>query len=70
MEATGTVVHGAIVLDRPCAFPEGARVSVRVETAHTPAEILAGIAALPLNEGPVFSGRDHDRILYGAKKSS
>jgi len=70
MDATGTIVHGTIVLDQPCAFAEGTRVAVRVEPARTPAEIIAGIAALPLNEGPAFSGRDHDRILYGAKSSS
>ena len=70
MDATGIIVQGAIVLDRPCAFPEGTRVAVRVEPTRTPAEILAGIAALPLNEGPAFSGRDHDRILYGVKGSS
>jgi hypothetical protein len=70
MDATGTIVHGAIVLDQPCAFPEGTRVAVRLEPTRTPAEILAGIAALPLNEGPEFSDWDHDRILYGAKGSS
>lgn len=70
MEATGTIVQGAIVLDQPCVFPEGMRAEVRIEPARAPAEILASIAALPLNEGPAFSGRDHDRILYGAKGSS
>jgi uncharacterized protein (DUF433 family) len=31
-----------------------------------PAEILAGIASLPLEpDGQEFSGRDHDKILYG-----
>lgn len=70
MDATGTIVQGAIVLDQPCTFPEGTRVAVHVEPARTPAEILADIAALPLHEGPEFSGRDHDRILYGAKESS
>ncbi|MBL8796841.1 MAG: hypothetical protein JNM56_23270 [Planctomycetia bacterium] len=70
MDATGTIVQGASVLDQPCAFPEGTRVTVRVEPTRTPAEILAGIAALPLNEGPAFSGRDHDQVLYGAKGAS
>src|SRR5262245_19195635 len=70
MDATGTIVRGAIVLDQPCAFAEGTRVVVRIEPARAPAEILASIAALPLNEGRPFSRRDHDRILYGAKESS
>ncbi len=70
MDATGTIVHGAIILDQPCALPEGMRVAVRVEPARTPAEILAGIAALPLKEGPAFSARDHDRVLYGTKGST
>ncbi len=70
MDATGTIVQGAIILDQPCAFPEGMRVAVRVEPARTPAEILAGIAALPLKEGSAFSGRDHDQILYGDKGPS
>jgi hypothetical protein len=26
---------------------------------------LARIDALPMEDGPEFSGRDHDRILYG-----
>ncbi len=69
MDTTGTIVQGAILLDQPCAFPEGMRVAVHVEPARTPAEILASIAALPLNEGPAFSGRDHDKILYGSKGS-
>lgn len=70
MNATGTVVNGTIVLDQPCAFPEGTRVDVSVEPARTPAEILADIAAIPLREGPEFHGKDHDRILYSAKGSS
>lgn len=69
MDATGTIVQEAIVLDQPCALPEGTRVAVRIEPARTPAEILASIAALPLSEGPSFSGRDYDRILYGSKGS-
>lgn len=69
MEVTGTIVQGAIVLDQPCEFPEGTRVAVRLEPAHSPAEILAKIAALPLREGPEFSGRDHDQVLYGTKGS-
>lgn len=40
--------------------------SSQAKKQKTPAEILSEIAALPL-EGKTdkFSGRDHDRILYG-----
>lgn len=69
MDVTGTILQGAIVLDQPCVFPEGTRVAVRVEPAQTPVEILADIAALPLKLGPAFTGREHDRILYGDKGS-
>jgi len=35
------------------------------------AEILAEIAAMPLEAGgEQFSGRDHDRILYGGPKGA
>ena len=35
---------------------------------RTPADILAAIAALPMEvAGEEFSGRDHDKILYGEK---
>jgi len=35
---------------------------------RTPADILAAIAALPMAAGgKEFSGRDHDKILYGDK---
>jgi hypothetical protein len=27
--------------------------------------LVAAVAALPLEPGPEFSGRDHDHILYG-----
>lgn len=40
--------------------------SSQAKNQKTPAEILAEIAALPI-EGKTdkFSGRDHDKILYG-----
>ncbi|MEP7039162.1 MAG: hypothetical protein ABI891_12575, partial [Acidobacteriota bacterium] len=35
----------------------------------TPAELLAEIAALPMEgNGEKFSNRDHDRILYGKER--
>ncbi|OLP17437.1 hypothetical protein BST81_16740 [Leptolyngbya sp. 'hensonii'] len=53
------------------ALPEGTHVSVVItptetdSTAKTPAEILAAIAALPLeSDNQVFSNRDHDSLLY------
>lgn len=58
----------------PLSLPEGARVEVIIivreaaEERRTPADILAAIAALPMEPGgEAFSGRDHDRILYGDK---
>jgi hypothetical protein len=66
MDATGTIVQGAIVLDQPCAFPEGTRVAVRIEPARAPAQILASIAALPLKEGPPYSGE----VLHSLTSSS
>jgi hypothetical protein len=35
----------------------------------SPAEILAEIAALPMENSEGFSGRDHDQILYGERAS-
>jgi predicted DNA-binding antitoxin AbrB/MazE fold protein len=43
---------------------DGDRVVVTPAEA-TPAERLAAIAALPVEPGPEFAGRDHDQILYG-----
>jgi hypothetical protein len=38
------------------------------ERAKTPVELLAAIASLPIKgETDKFSGRDHDKILYGKK---
>ena len=55
-------------------LPEGTRLSIILVTGEgvaprsTPAEILAEIAALPL-EGATdpFSGADHDAVLYPQK---
>jgi predicted DNA-binding antitoxin AbrB/MazE fold protein len=53
---------------------EGARVEVIVITREspprkrTPAEIVAEIAAMDVESDPEgFSGRDHDKILYGER---
>ena len=66
--------HGVLRLRAPLALADGAEVEVIILTAsaadpqQAPADILAAIAALPI-EGDTrpFSGRDHDRILYGER---
>jgi predicted DNA-binding antitoxin AbrB/MazE fold protein len=64
--------QGVLWLKEPISLEEGAHVEVIVIAREpapgdtTAAEILAGIAALPLEgDGEEFSGRDHDQILYG-----
>jgi len=66
--------QGVLRLIQPLSLAEGTRVAVMVITqgppaeGRTPADILATIAALPMEAGGVeFSGRDHDKILYGDK---
>ena len=63
--------HGTIRPLQPLELPEGARLDVivithdEVEANGNAAEILAEIAALPIEgEDDSFSGRDHDSILY------
>ncbi|MGI8640415.1 MAG: antitoxin AF2212-like protein [Pyrinomonadaceae bacterium] len=64
--------NGTLILDKPLAVSEGVKVQVIILTPQdeeqdkTPAEILAELAALPI-EGKTdkFSGRDHDKVLYG-----
>jgi len=49
------------IIDEIAAMPSEGDPSRR-----TPAEILAAISAQPMEPGgKEFSGRDHDRILYG-----
>jgi predicted DNA-binding antitoxin AbrB/MazE fold protein len=72
--------NGILRLMEPIALPESTTVSVTI--VHEPengadgeflnaqdgAAWLAEIAALPIESGgEEFSGRDHDRILYGPK---
>ena len=66
--------HGMIRPLQPLELPEGARLDLIVITHEEPkingnaAEILAEIAALPLEGSPdAFSGREHDSILYPRK---
>ena len=66
--------NGTLILDEPLAVSEGVKVEIIVlplrneKQKKSPAELLAEIAALPI-EGKTdkFSGRDHDKILYGVK---
>lgn len=64
--------RGVLRLESPIPFADGTRVEVIViphsieAESSTPAEILASIAALPSDSDDApFSGRDHDRVLYG-----
>jgi predicted DNA-binding antitoxin AbrB/MazE fold protein len=59
---------------QPLELPEGSRLDVivitheEVATNGNAAEILAEIAALPLEgANDAFAGRDHDSILYPSK---
>ncbi len=67
--------NGVLKLEEPLAVAEGAKVEIVVIASKpksqkkTPAELLAQIAALPSEgNGEKFSGRNHDRILYGESK--
>jgi predicted DNA-binding antitoxin AbrB/MazE fold protein len=66
---SATYENGVLVLEKPLSVSEGSKVEIIVvkkKTKKTPAELLAEIAALPLEgKGEKFSGREHDRILYG-----
>lgn len=64
--------NGTLILDEPLAVSDGVKVEIIVlppkskTPDKTPAELLAEIAALPMEgSGEKFSNRDHDRILYG-----
>ena len=59
---------------QPLELPEGAHLDVivithdEIKTNGNAAEILAEIAALPLEGADdAFAGRDHDSILYPSK---
>ena len=76
MTATIEAIYeqGVLRLLQPLSLADGTRVEIIVITQEltaedrTPADILAAIAALPMEAGgKEFSGRDHDKILYGDK---
>ena len=69
--------RGVLRLKEPVALADGTLVEVTITTfeppgeSKTPAEILSTIASLPIEgDGHPFSGRDHDKILYGEKPES
>jgi len=66
---------GVLILEKPLAVSEGVKVEIIVllpkdkMPEKTPAELLAKIAALPIEgNGEKFSNRDHDRILYDKER--
>jgi predicted DNA-binding antitoxin AbrB/MazE fold protein len=66
--------RGVLRLKEPISLADGTIVEVTITTSEpdrdtkTPAEILSAIASLPIDgDGSEFSGRDHDKILYGEK---
>lgn len=65
--------QGVLRLAQPIPLAEGTQVEVIVISTNvsentSPSEILAKIAALPLEgESGEFSGQAHDRILYHPK---
>ncbi len=72
MQIHAVVECGLIRPLEPIGLADGELIEVIVlheaaknGTGATPAQILARIAALPLEGAPDnFSGQDHDRILY------
>ena len=67
--------QGILRLAHTIPLAEGTRVEVTVNVlepvsiARSPAELLAAIAALPLEgKGPECTSIDHDAILYGEAK--
>jgi len=76
---TAVVENGLLRPTEPLALPNGTRVDLTIAQTSgaeagipstspidTVKKIVAAIAAIPVEPGPEFSGREHDRILYGA----
>jgi predicted DNA-binding antitoxin AbrB/MazE fold protein len=76
---TAVVEDGLLRPTEPLALPNGTRLDLTITGSsgavasvspmppiETVKKIVAAIAAIPIEPGPQFSGRDHDRILYGA----
>ena len=76
---TAIYEHGFLKPTVPIALEEGSQVELSIisqaDTQNRPApnqrtsaEILAEIAAMPMEPGgQEFAGRDHDKILYGER---
>ena len=71
---TAIFEHGLLRPTEPVFLEEGTEVEVivgrplTVPNGRRAAEILAEIAALPMEPGGrEFAGRDHDKILYGER---
>jgi predicted DNA-binding antitoxin AbrB/MazE fold protein len=71
---TAVYEHGVLRPTVPVSLVEGSRVEVFIISKpatpdqRTPAQILAEIAALPMEPGGrEFAGRDHDQVLYGER---
>lgn len=69
---TAVVEHGLLRPTEPISLQDGETVEVVLihpdngRPSGDPAKILGEIAATPMEPGGLeFSGRDHDRILYG-----
>lgn len=76
MTITAIYEKGVLRLMQPMELPDGTSVDIIVipKPSHSehknPADILADIAALPLEENAdTFSGRDHDKVLYPEQNS-
>ncbi len=72
---TAVVEHGLLRPTEPVPLQDGTTVEVILvhpdngQPPRDPAKILAEIAATPIEPGGrEFSGRDHDRILYGERR--
>ncbi len=66
--------QGVLRLLEPMSLVDGTRVEIIIVSStptpenDNPADILAAIAAMPLeNQEGEFSGRDHDQVLYGSQ---
>lgn len=74
---TAIVENGHLRPVVPIELPEGTRVEITIEAGPQPvaSKLLSqevrnrikAIAELPMESGPGFSNRDHDKILYGEK---
>ena len=72
---TAIVENGMLRPETPLALADGTRVQITVSAgangvhgvvpSRATKDAVKRLAAMPLEPGPQFSGRDHDRILYG-----